>query len=160
MCCHGNKVHGWYHITRVAYWRKDDFEVHLLLCFIFFSNDANGTSNFADFLTNMCISNCVRSVFFFFKPWLALSELDFCYCEISNWYFWQLCGWSFILGLQIIVIIITDQHEFKFSIVSVFFPFIFYSFCCLLLLFLFFPCFYCLSCLLNLSNYKHNKMLD
>ena len=31
----------------------------------FFSNDANGTSNFADFLTNMCISNCVRSVFFF-----------------------------------------------------------------------------------------------
>ena len=31
----------------------------------FFSNDANGTSNFADFLTNMCISNCVRSGFFF-----------------------------------------------------------------------------------------------
>ena len=43
----------------------------------FFSNDANGTSNFADFLTNMCISNCVRSVFFF-KPWLALCEVDFC----------------------------------------------------------------------------------
>ena len=49
----------------------------------FFSNDANGTSNFADFLTNMCISNCVRSVFFF-KPWLALCEVDFCYCDISN----------------------------------------------------------------------------
>ena len=31
----------------------------------FFSNDANGTSDFADCLTNMCISNCVRSVFFF-----------------------------------------------------------------------------------------------
>ena len=44
----------------------------------FFSNDANGTSNFADFLTNMCISiNCVRSVFFF-KLWLALCEVDFC----------------------------------------------------------------------------------
>ena len=30
----------------------------------FFSNDANGTSNFANFLTNMCISNCVRCFFF------------------------------------------------------------------------------------------------
>ena len=89
----------------------------------FFSNNASGRSNFADFLTNMCISNCVRSVFFFFKPWLALCEVDFCYCDISNWYFWQVCGWSFILGLQIIVIIITDRHEFKFWLVSVFFPF-------------------------------------
>lgn len=49
----------------------------------FFPNDANGTSDFADFLTNMCISNCVRRVFFF-KPWLALCEVDFCYCDISN----------------------------------------------------------------------------
>ena len=38
-----------------------------------------------------------------------------------------------------------------------FFPFIFYSFRCLLLLFFISPCFYCLSCLLNLSNYKHQK---
>ena len=49
----------------------------------FFSNNANGTSNFADFLTNMCTSNCVRSVCFF-KPWLALCEVDFYYCDISN----------------------------------------------------------------------------
>ena len=84
--------------------------------------------------------------------------MDFCYCDISNWYFWQVCGWSFILGLQIIVIIITHWHEFKFWLVSVFFfPFIFYSFRCLLLLFFISPCFYCLSCLLNLSNYKHQK---
>lgn len=135
MCCHGNKVHGWYHITRVAHWRKDVFEARLL-CFIFFPNDANGTSDFADFLTNMCISNCVRRVFFF-KPWLALCEVDFCYCDISNWYFWQVCGWSFILGLPIIVIIITDRHQFKFCLLSVFSPFILYSFCCLLLFFLF-----------------------
>ena len=40
-------------------------------------------------------------MFFFFKPWLALCAVDFCYCDISNWYFWQVCGWSFILGLQI-----------------------------------------------------------
>lgn len=102
----------------------------------FFPNDANGTSDFADFLTNMCISNCVRCVFFF-KPWLALCEVDFCYCDISNWYFWQVCGWSFILGLPIIVIIITDRHQFKFCLLSVFSPFILYSFCCLLLFFLF-----------------------
>ena len=65
----------------------------------FFSNDANGTSNFADFLTNMCISNCVRSVFFF-KPWLALCEVDFCYCDISNWYLWQVERFSYDLEMK------------------------------------------------------------
>ena len=55
----------------------------------FFSNDANGTSNFADFLTNMCISNCVRSVFFSNCGWLYVkwTFVDFCYCDISNCYF-------------------------------------------------------------------------
>lgn len=56
----------------------------------FFSNDANGTSNFADFLTNMCISNCVRSVFFFSNHgWLYVkwTFVDFCYCDVSNCYF-------------------------------------------------------------------------
>lgn len=107
----------------------------------FFSNDANGTSNFADFLTNKlikCISNCEKC-FFFFKLWLALFEVDFCYCDISNWYFWQVCGWSFILGLQIIVIIITDWHEFKFWLVSVFFSLsssILFVVCCCCFLFL------------------------
>ena len=44
--------------------------------FFFCSKDDNGTSNFADFRTTLCISNCVRS-FFFFKPWLALCGVDF-----------------------------------------------------------------------------------
>lgn len=134
-------VHGWYRIARVAHWRKDVFEVRLLLCFIFFPQTMLMAQVTLPIFSQTCVFLTVWEVFFFFKPWLALCEVDFCYCDISSWYFWQVCGWSFILGLQIIVIIITDGHEFKFWIVNFFFLSIFYSFCCLLLFFLFLPVF-------------------
>ena len=126
----------------------------------FFSNDANGTSNFADFVTNMCISNCVRSVFFF-KPWLALCEVDFC---------WLLLLWRIkLLFLTIMWVVsypwLTNYcyNNYRPTWIQIlacecfFFPFIVYCFRCLLLFFFISPCFYCLSCLLNLLNYKHKK---
>lgn len=128
----------------------------------FFSNDANGTSNFADFLTNMCISiNCVRSVFFF-KLWLALCEVDFC---------WLLLLWHikllFLTSMWVVIYpCLTNycySNNYRPTWIQIlacecfFFPFIVYCFRCLLLFFVISPCFYCLSCLLNLSNYKHQK---
>lgn len=75
MCCHGNKVHGWYHITRVAHWRKAFLKLAYSSLF-FFSKDDNGTSNFADFLTNMCISNCVKSFFFWTFVIVTYCQID------------------------------------------------------------------------------------
>lgn len=120
----------------------------------FFSNDANGTSDFADCLTNMCISNCVRSVFFF-----QTMVGSMCSGLLLLWHIKLI----FLTSMWVVIypwLANSNSNEFKFVIVSVFFPFIFYSFRCLLLLFFISPCFYCLSCLLNLSNYKHKKMLD
>ena len=58
-----------------------------------------------------CVFLTVWEVFVFFKPWLALCEVDFCYCDIVVVYPW------------LTIRIITDGHEFKFWLVSVFFPF-------------------------------------
>lgn len=156
MCCHGNKVHGWYHITRVAHWRKAFLKLAYSSLF-FFSKDDNGTSNFADFLTNMCISNCVKSVFFFQTVVGSMW---------SGLLLWRIVKLIFLTSMWVVIypwliIIIADGHEFKFWLVSVFlFPFHLLFFLLFVVVFFISPCFYCLSYLLNLSNYKRKKMLD
>ena len=137
-----------HHKSCPSNWRKDIFEARLLLCFIFFSQKMITAQVTLPIFLQTCVFLTVWEVFVFFKPWLALCEVDFCYCDIVVVYPW------------LTIRIITDGHEFKFWLVSVFFPFHLLFFLLFVVVFFISPCFYCLSCLLNLSNYKHKKMLD
>lgn len=106
-----------------------------------------------------CVFLTVWKVFFFFQTvvgsmWSGLLLL------------WRIVKLIFLTSMWVVIypwltIIITDGHEFKFWLVSIFF-FPFHLLFFLLFVFVFFisPCFYCLSYLLNLSNYKRKKMLD
>lgn len=106
-----------------------------------------------------CVFLTVWKVFFFFQTvvgsmWSGLLLL------------WRIVKLIFLTSMWVVIypwltIIITDGHEFKFWLVSIFF-FPFHLLFFLLFVFVFFisPFFYCLSYLLNLSNYKRKKMLD
>lgn len=161
MCCHGNKTCTWLipHRKSCPLKKRRFWSSPSPLLYFFSSNNANGTSNFADFLTNMCISNCVRSFFFFqtvvgsmwsglLLLWhIKLIFLTSMWVVIYPWltnYCYNNYRWTWIQILDC---------EF-------FFPFHLLFFLLFVVVFFISPCFYCLSCLLNLSNYKHKKMLD
>ena len=124
----------------------------------FFSNDANGTSNFANFLTNMCISNCVR--FFFFKLWLALCEVDFCWLLL----FWHI-KLLFLTSMWVVIYPWLTNYCYSnyrptwiqiLACECFFFPFHRLLFSLFVVVFLFLLVFIVYHAL-NLSNYKHQK---